>query len=110
MNATNLYHPIEFRTSQFQFNRGTEVFTADASDFGPGAFQAIFTEQGRVYNDSCDVGFTLVSSKTGKKIIFVLAHTENDRDGDTQYWEFTPAVGPAIAFTHIDLRVRVFND
>ena len=72
-------------------------FSAEASDFNG-------LEMGRVWDDSCDLGFTVVSSKTGKRVVFVHAETVRDREGDivaTKFISVTPGY---------DLRGTIFND
>lgn len=43
----------------------------------------------RVYNDACDIGFWLVSDKTGAEIMMVMTE-EKVVNGDVVAWTFTP--------------------
>ena len=43
----------------------------------------------RVYNDACDVGFWLVSHKTGAEIMMVMTE-EKKVNGDVVGWTFKP--------------------
>lgn len=52
-------------TRNLNWQPSTRCFVAEASDLGLGA------HDGRVYDDACDVGFILVSHKTGDAILFV---------------------------------------
>jgi hypothetical protein len=61
---------------------------ADASDFG----NAPVAEQ--VYDDACDVGFYVVSAKTGVRMLFTFA---NDKAGT---WVFSSG----------DFTILIFND
>jgi hypothetical protein len=60
----------------------------------------------RAWDDSCDVGFTVVSSRTGLEIQTVLSHTER-RDGDVLWEDFTPIDKSQRALLS---RLRIFND
>ena len=86
-------------TARFDYN-GSGLFLADASDFGPNGLPV-----GRVYDDAIDLGFTLVSSKTGREVVLVHAETVRNADGDVLYDAFVPAEpgSPNVA-------VHVFND
>ena len=44
----------------------------------------------QLYQDSCDVGFVMVSEKTGQEAVFGLSHVEMNRDSDVVYWELAP--------------------
>lgn len=61
---------------------------------------------GRVYDDACDEGLTVVSHHTGREVVYGVSDEVKDREGDIAYWTLIPA----------DLRdsglpnLRVFND
>lgn len=55
----NKYHS----TRDFSYHADTKSFVAEASDFGPG------NHDGMVYDDAADVGFVLVSHKTGDSVL-----------------------------------------
>lgn len=88
-------------TDRFTYHPADRAFTAEASELGG-------LRLGRVYPDACDVGFTLVSARTGRAVRVILAHTERDREGDTLWTDFAPAPEDRKA-AGFD-RVRVFND
>lgn len=46
---------------------------------------------GRVYDDACDEGLTLVSARTGRTVVMVVNHTEYDANGDVSWWELRTA-------------------
>ena len=88
-----------FSTSEFSYKN--RVFTAEASDFSDGRFEAMFKQ---IFADACDQGFELTSSRTGKTIKITLVGAYRDREGDITHWEFIPYRN-----TSFD-RVVVFND
>lgn len=59
----------------------------------------------RIYQDSCDEGFTLVSHHTGIEIDFYLNKTSTWTDGGVAAWYFLPVIknGPVT-------KVTIFND
>jgi hypothetical protein len=61
---------------------------------------------GQVYDDACDLGFTLVSHKTGRAIVMVEDQTVQ-RDGDLLYRVYVPA---RKADRRVLSRVMIFND
>lgn len=70
-------------TRPFMYSPSDNTFVACASDLR--GFRL-----GRIYDDACDVGFTLISQRTGREIVFALAHEERDRDGDLRWEDFRP--------------------
>jgi len=58
----------------------------------------------RVFPDSCDEGFTLVSHVTGNGIDVYLNETKRDADGDVIAWEFVPVNDSRIT------KVVILND
>jgi hypothetical protein len=97
---TNLLAPAPVATDQLAWFADRKAFVAELSDLGPRfAF-------GRVWNDSCDEGLTLVSHRTGRRVVCVVEWIERDREGDTAYWQLRPVNAPAgTTFT-----VTIFND
>lgn len=61
---------------------------------------------GRVYDDACDEGLTLVS-RTGREVVFVVDSVERESDGTVTKWTLRPADR---AGATADLRVVLFND
>lgn len=85
--ATSTLRPAPVSTAQFTFDARQARFVAEISDLGRG-----FTF-GRVWDDSVDEGLTLVSTRTGDEIVFVV-DDEIVRDGEIRYWKLIPAVAP----------------
>jgi hypothetical protein len=72
---------------QFTFDRSKGTLTAMASDFGPlheGLWWLV-----QLYNDSCDVGISIMSGITGRIERFYLQQQE-EREGDLVAWHFKP--------------------
>lgn len=88
--------PTRVSTDRFTFVASQSLFVSEASDLPP---------LGRVYDDACDEGLTLVSAKTGREIVFAVNHVERDREGDVLYWDLKPVPGESQVWT-----VRIFND
>ena len=65
-----------------------------------------FTGPDLLYDDACDIGFTLVSTKTGNSKIFYHEKTIRDSEGDILYWTYNEIEGPKST----NLRVKIFND
>lgn len=87
----------ELNSNLFDYN-GDGVFLAEASEL-PSNFIA------RVYDDACDVGFEMVSAKTGNKALFLLDDIVEDAEGDLLCWNLVCAdkkLG--------DLKAVIFND
>lgn len=91
-----LLKPSPASTRKFTYDAKTRTFSAGVSDLGR-AFRL-----GRVYDDSCDVGFTMVFSRTGKEIVFAVWDSRYDDDGDLLFVELR-AVGE-------NFKAVVFND
>lgn len=75
-----LLKPTRVSSKSFSYTLYDRTFTAFASDLGPGF------RFGRVYDDACDEGLTLVSHTTGIEVVFRIenVHTE---EGDILSWE-----------------------
>lgn len=71
--------PVSYR--QLSWDSTRRAFIADASDL---------KGLGRVYDDACDEGFTVVG-KTGREVVFVLDDEKRDDEGEVHYWTFVPA-------------------
>lgn len=68
-------NPVSMR--QFSYDDRTRTFTADMSDT---------RGLGRVYDDACDDGLTIVSPVSGAERVFVVQSVERDREGDVTRW------------------------
>lgn len=86
--------PTPVSTDKFTYNASERSFFAELSDL-----QINFS---RVYDDAVDEGFTMVSARTGKEIVFVVEHIEFDPEGDLRWWTLRSLTGDFIA--------TVFND
>jgi hypothetical protein len=70
-------------TRDFNWQKETRCFVTEASDLG------IRTpHDGRVYDDACDVGFILVSHKTGEAVLFVQDGVDHDGDDGIAGWRY----------------------
>jgi hypothetical protein len=93
--------PCMLSSSLFSYHGDTQTFTAEVSTLCIGRG----TDYGRVYDDACDYGFTIVSRRTGKEVVFAHDHDDRDREGDLA-GEWFVAVTPG--YTH--LKALVIND
>jgi hypothetical protein len=48
---------------------------------------------GRVYDDACDEGLTLVSHLTGAEVVFAVWDKKRDAEGDVLSWELRSVDG-----------------
>jgi hypothetical protein len=94
--------PKSYTSSQFTWVPGQKLFVAEASSLGPG------NPFSQVYDDACDEGLTLVSTKpglAGREIVFAVENTEA-KNGDILWWDLKavkPRQGPGFS-------LRVYND
>lgn len=70
----------------FDFNRNTNEFVGEISLLQHGGIN-LFR---RLWVDSGDIGFVMISAKTGKEVEFVLKETAKDADHDIKFWSFEP--------------------
>lgn len=89
-----LLKPNRTSTKAFTYTPSTRHFTACISDTNG---------MGRVWDDACDTGLTLVSSRTGREIVFVVTDMET-REGDTMLWHLRPVDSSC------PYRLTLFND
>lgn len=90
--------PAPVSTAFFHFNRSTSTFSAEESTLRANGFRGF----GRVFDDACDIGFTMVSIRTGREVVFAQAGEDRDREGDLRFWTFKSLDGVYTA--------TVFND
>jgi len=90
--------PAPISTKNFHWHADTRTFTAEASDLGNLRME-------RVWDDACDVGFTLVFEAAGHEIVFAMSHQERDQEGELLWEDYTPARRTSWTIT-----VRIFND
>lgn len=89
-------------TDQFFYDKPTRHFSQEASTLRNYNFLS------RLYNDSADTGFVLVSHKTGREVPVYLEHIVRDIEGDVSSWVFRLSE-PAPAWLK-DIYVRIYND
>jgi len=65
--------PAPVSSSHFSFKNN--VFIAELSEVPVKHFQ-------RVFDDACDLGFTIISAKTGNHVVFAIDRYELDADDD----------------------------
>lgn len=73
-------------SSLFMYHPDTNTFTSEASILSH--HHVNFLSQ--AYDDACDVGFLLVSAKTGVAALFTMIDEVRDADRDVKFWEFQP--------------------
>jgi hypothetical protein len=91
--------PHRVSSSKFTYHQGT--FVCEDSDFGK---VGLIDRLGQVYDDACDLGFTIVSQKTGREVVFA-QDGEDRRDGEVMGWRFV-CVTPG----HKNLKALIIND
>lgn len=94
-----LLRPVSVSTRQFTM-MNLHSFVAEISDLGP-SFKF-----GRVYDDACDEGLTLVSQWSGDEIVFAIDREIKDGEGELMGWELKPV--PESHRRH--LSITIFND
>lgn len=102
-------------TSQFRYDPSTKVFTAFMSDFGALSDQLVNPVFGRVYDDSYDEGFVMISKMTGVEVVYVVGHTQTNDDNDVEHWDLVPITKTGRSYLNPDdpgygTTVRIFND
>lgn len=93
--------PTPVSSRRFYWDASTLTFVADLSDLGKD-FQF-----GRVYDDACDIGLTLVSQRTGTEVVFAIEDEKRDSEGELQYIELIPAKRGELPD---GVTVRLYND
>lgn len=73
-------NPVSIR--QFNFSPAARAFTADISSTHG---------LGRVYDDSCDLGLTIVGKRD--RVVFIVQDEVRDAEGDIQHWVLTSSCG-----------------
>lgn len=94
-----LLHPPRVSTDRFHYDAATGTFMADASDLSD-------LRLGRVYDDACDEGLTLVSATTGTELVYAVHQEHRDREGELLFTELRPAPGQ----TSHRFRMAIYND
>jgi len=105
-----ILHPTTLPTSSealgILYHSETRTISVEAS-----TLQANGIRPGRVFDDSCDEGFTLISHRTGREIVVCHNHVER-RDGDLLYSDFHPATELAAIARGAapTVTLRIYND
>jgi len=92
-------------TDMFTYSGKTKTFAAEMSDFGPSGLPF-----GRVFDDACDEGFTLMNPATKGTRAFCLFQTHIDREGDVTHWEYRELNEKSGRLVENGLKVVIFND
>lgn len=94
----NVNTPIDMRL--FTWLPEHRELVADISDLGKGdPFQ-------RLYDDACDIGFSIRSHHTGRVVVYALHRVKKDCEGDVLCWTFKPIPTRGAP----DVNVCLFND
>jgi len=83
------------KSDRFGFNAASRTFHADISDFRG------INVMSQLYEDACDQGFILESSKTGRKIPFGFLSYKQDGEGEVQCWTYSAVVGFTTYYVHM---------
>lgn len=75
--------PAPVSIKQISFSKALGAFTAEISSTNG---------LGRVFDDSCDVGLTVVGT-TGREIVFVVNGEHRDGEGDVTHWTLHSTCG-----------------
>ncbi len=100
---TKMQNIPKLPTSKFTYIKENRTFVTEASDihgFDPR----------RIYDDACDIGFYMVSDKTGKKILFVEEGPDYNDDNELICWNFSAHCINENPENLHDLVVRIYND
>lgn len=93
-----ILHPPVTPASQLHWNSRDRTYAGEISSTN--GF-------GRVYDDACDEGLTLIG-ETGRSVVFVIDHTSRDAEGEVTGWTLRPAVRLTPGFRGVTL--ILFND
>ena len=92
-----ILHPPQTSTRQLHYERADGRFIGEISSTH--GF-------GRVYDDACDEGITLVNPETGREAVFVVDRTEA-RDGEIVAWHLVLVPGQRVLQ---GITLTLFND
>lgn len=90
---------------KFHWDKEQKTLSAEMSDFGS-AREGPFWLQ-RLYNDAADIGIAIYSDATDRTERFVLVKEHKDKEGDLQYFEFSPL---NLTLKSKVRKVVIFND
>lgn len=97
-----LLRPPAVNTREFTWVEKERLLVTEMSDLNARGITF-----GRVFDDACDEGLSIISQRTGIEVVFAVNHIEKS-EGDLVFWDLVPwgASGPL----DLGIRVRVFND
>jgi hypothetical protein len=90
-----MLRPNPVNSTRFTWHAATRTYSIEMSDLG--GF-------GRVFDDACDEGITLVERFGLGEVVCVVEHHAT-REGDVLYWVLKPLNYKGAPFT-----IKVFND
>lgn len=91
-------------SNAFSFDWAFQLFVTEASSLKNPFY-------GSIYNDAADVGFGLVSEKTGELAVFYLDEKHQNREGEVLYWSFKPTTETIKKFPQLArVKAIVYND
>lgn len=88
-------------SDRFSYEPNHRSFVSERSDL---AEYDLFRQ---IYDDLADVGFSMVSARTGETRIFFLEESEMDEDGDIRFWTFRMLKPDG---NESDITCTIFND
>lgn len=91
-------------TRHMSYNKQTNTLAVEISSLGP-SFEWEWAYPG----EACDLGVTVVSHVTGKKIKFAENKVNYDGEGDITSWELIPAKRTKDPRINL-MRLIIFND
>jgi len=68
------------------------------------------TPMSRVFDDACDEGFWVRSTKTGNRVCFAVWDVKRDSEGEILSWELAPLSLSGCPDATPQVRVVLFND
>ena len=74
---------VPISSERFNYFGDLKSFVAEHSDLNG------YDIRQSLYDDACDVGFEIISEKTGESRIFLFTNQNNDNEGDVISWTFT---------------------
>jgi len=89
----------------FEWLKVSKCFAADISSLPRSA-----RPKGQIWNDSCDVGFVMVSEKTNRELIFFFKETDMTADGEIAGWQFVASHAFNKGVIDSDITCLIVND
>lgn len=91
------------QSNHFTFDSKSRKFIAEHSDV------KLFNPSTRIYDDACDVGFFMISKKTGAKVLFFENGVEKNSENEIEAFKYSANCRENPAHLR-DLQVILFND